>query len=1195
MSTTGHENEAINVQGLKASLQKFKDDYVTDVAYLEEGEGSAAIADFDPQTDTVWKKAQTLSNAEKAQVKTNLGLPNEVYSKTEVNELVSTPHQNYVTVSTYAELPASGSTDTIYRVSNYDGTQVAAGVYSEYAWSGSAYVFLAAKSSVGEVFDISEYHAGTKYANLAAALDSNNGGGVPQSLQKGGMSVKYVSNSDNKYVQYRYMLQYGGSTTAENNKFKNPDNWQGVDSNIKGGSKNLIESGAVFVDNRYIKDELGIDVYAFEYEAAGEQPYPIKSGKTYIIHNTTDTTITVSFRKTPSGESHCDTSMVAGASAEVTADDDYAWVRCGRAATFTIREKVTINSRIDNLETGLSAEVNKTQSLENNTLELFSKVSAYLVEWELGQTYINSNNELVYQKSTTAITLKRGLHYLHLYPGDIITVSDSDYSNKMISVGYHNGDGIWHGFGWQLQDFTVQTEGYYWVGMSYRPQSTISDVEELSKYFQIKSLKQRINEVQGQTAEIRDCLFVTPDSIVQVGKGVNASTGAYIDVDTQSAVSLDLSQINAKYIRFIWTVSGTYGYGFFVGGTWQGYKISSFPSGLYYQETTVKVPAGATEFRFSWSTNSYTGDNHPRCILTDGLSAAYDTAKNAVEGLAIVQDALYKEKTLNVSPLISNGGVKWDGTISDSTSIGHIEIQLNGTISYKSFTFKRTYLNPANHCCYGFLVNNQWIGYNGNASASDSPTEITVEVPVGATVFKVCWNRNQLKDANFYLKANLFENTGDEERNNAPVFQFTPDFVLSRVPTYQCPTSGEAGNLKPAGLYSMYDALMAAYPDYITKVDCDAGAQAALGITAPEYLDGLPIYMYKLTPKIGGNGSGIDQTNRVKVLITSMHPQEKLGLYSMYYTIKMICENWEVARFNITKSTSNVQPSSGIEIHSDPAIDTGVYYINELTAFDTLPSDIGNDYMVTYWLSNEGNPITYTKWEITMLNKTGYRDINVEQFNSLIDIYVLPCPWPWNMENNSRNGYNGPNGNRQFPTRNWRESGDTEHQNWTGTAPLSEYEAKVINYYLSQIKPDVCLDVHTSGNDDVGHMGIMIVNKYDQPLVDLCGIIARTTSNIAKQASRNFPLNPNICLYGVYPKDGSAMGEFYEYAYEQGCKYSILCEESPYSKWDNGVFDPQASIVEQYTDGIQKEQIQYIFNILMRLTKAACEQYYTVL
>ncbi len=39
----------------------------------------------------------------------------------EVRGLVDTPHQEYVTVDAFASLPAEGSADTIYRVSNWDG------------------------------------------------------------------------------------------------------------------------------------------------------------------------------------------------------------------------------------------------------------------------------------------------------------------------------------------------------------------------------------------------------------------------------------------------------------------------------------------------------------------------------------------------------------------------------------------------------------------------------------------------------------------------------------------------------------------------------------------------------------------------------------------------------------------------------------------------------------------------------------------------------------------------------------------------------------------------------------------------------------------------------------------------------------------------------------------------------------------
>lgn len=130
----------------------------------------------------------------------------------EVRGLVDTPHQEYVTVAATSSttaatdvLPASGqSADTIYRVSNWDGSaNSGAGAfdatsYSEYAWDDvsdpNKYIFLCVKSQIGEVFDISVYNNNAKYADLASALGTN-GANVPESLRKGGMSVKYVQSS----------------------------------------------------------------------------------------------------------------------------------------------------------------------------------------------------------------------------------------------------------------------------------------------------------------------------------------------------------------------------------------------------------------------------------------------------------------------------------------------------------------------------------------------------------------------------------------------------------------------------------------------------------------------------------------------------------------------------------------------------------------------------------------------------------------------------------------------------------------------------------------------------------------------------------------------------------------------------------------------------------------------------------------
>lgn len=172
------------------------------------------------------------TKADKATTLAGYGIT-DTYTKTEVNGLVSTPHQNYVTVQTYSALPASGSADTIYRVSNYDGSvpEVNVTKYSEYAWNGSQYIFLCVKSQIDEVFDITVYNSNTKYANLTAALAA-----VPQDLQRGGMSIKYVQTSDNKYVQWRNMNQNWSITESD---------WQGVDDEPTAGSSNLVESGGV--------------------------------------------------------------------------------------------------------------------------------------------------------------------------------------------------------------------------------------------------------------------------------------------------------------------------------------------------------------------------------------------------------------------------------------------------------------------------------------------------------------------------------------------------------------------------------------------------------------------------------------------------------------------------------------------------------------------------------------------------------------------------------------------------------------------------------------------------------------------------------------------------------------------------------------------------------------------------------------
>ena len=131
-------------------------------------------------------------------------------------------------------------------------------------------------------FDISAYRATgnvlAKYVDLSAALDGGNN--IPEAFRKGGISVKFVQSSDNKYVQYRLMSTSFSTTESD---------WQGVDAEPTAGSQNLVTSGGVAeaIDARTIYDttiisdlECSIDSSSYIIK---NFPVTLEAGKTYKL------------------------------------------------------------------------------------------------------------------------------------------------------------------------------------------------------------------------------------------------------------------------------------------------------------------------------------------------------------------------------------------------------------------------------------------------------------------------------------------------------------------------------------------------------------------------------------------------------------------------------------------------------------------------------------------------------------------------------------------------------------------------------------------------------------------------------------------------------------------------------------------------------------------------------------------------
>ena len=124
----------------------------------------------------------------------------------------------------------------------------------------------AVKNVVAEsgVYDVSANNDNTKFESLSALLSSANLNTlIPTDIRKGGMSIKFVLSSDNKYVQYRLML-----STFTAAQFANAANWQGVDDEPTAESDNLVKSGGVYNNvGNLEKDVIGTITIDYTYDS----------------------------------------------------------------------------------------------------------------------------------------------------------------------------------------------------------------------------------------------------------------------------------------------------------------------------------------------------------------------------------------------------------------------------------------------------------------------------------------------------------------------------------------------------------------------------------------------------------------------------------------------------------------------------------------------------------------------------------------------------------------------------------------------------------------------------------------------------------------------------------------------------------------------------------------------------------------
>ena len=125
------------------------------------------------------------------------------------------------------------------------------------------------------IYDVTANNNGATFVSLSALLSSENLSTIiPTSVRHGGMSIRFVQSSDNKYIQYRLMNQSWSTVVTD---------WQGVDNEPTAGSENLVKSGGVVEKLFELESKIGVTIsYTDVIPSNGEyvnRTFHLKEGK----------------------------------------------------------------------------------------------------------------------------------------------------------------------------------------------------------------------------------------------------------------------------------------------------------------------------------------------------------------------------------------------------------------------------------------------------------------------------------------------------------------------------------------------------------------------------------------------------------------------------------------------------------------------------------------------------------------------------------------------------------------------------------------------------------------------------------------------------------------------------------------------------------------------------------------------------
>ena len=204
-------------------------------------------------------------------------------------------------------------------------------------------------------------------------------------------------------------------------------------------------------------------------------------------------------------------------------------------------------------------------------------------------------------------------------------------------------------------------------------------------------------------------------------------------------------------------------------------------------------------------------------------------------------------------------------------------------------------------------------------------------------------------------------------------------------------------------------------------------------------------------------------------------------------------------------------------------------------------------------------------------------DDNINDLRWNVEFYVIPCSGPYAVTSATRLNANGVDLNRNMASADWTLSGTLGDNTYSGPSPGSEYENKLLAYYIKSIYPTLYIDHHNFGVNISSSMMYSI--SKDQIMIDVADDLLRKMSvKWKKTYVDTFPPISDDIIFG-YVTDSEGTGMRANYASDKFDMIGSVFETSYACYYNGGVVSSEHA--QNYTPFVSTLAVDAFINYIL--------------